>query len=220
MSQPVSRLLAPVLVLLLGACLPALAATPVPDADGLVRQSARGFETFSRRPGEGLSAYRKLLLPAVEVSFKAGWDDQHRNVKPEEARALQADFARLATEAFRRVLTRGGRFEVVEAAGPGVLELRVKLLDFDLYAPEVNDASVRRSYVFTAGEGTLVVELRDAQAGTLWARARDHREMRRYEQLQIANSITNSSEARDLLEDWARSLRRQLDTVTQDHKGS
>ncbi|MEN9704941.1 MAG: hypothetical protein RLZZ393_820, partial [Pseudomonadota bacterium] len=113
-----------------------------------------------------LAAYRKLRLATVEVRFKEGWAEQHRNVKPEEVAKLREELSRLAREAFARVMIRGGRFEIVDAGGPGVLELHAVLQDFDLYAPEVNDAAVRRNYVFTAGEATLVAELRDAQAGS------------------------------------------------------
>jgi hypothetical protein len=160
---------------------------------------------------DDLSAYRKLSLPVVELEFKKSWADEHRNLKPEEVRKLQDELTQIARAAFARVLSRGGRFEIVEAGGPGVLELHAVLRDFDLYAPEVSDSLLRRNYVFTAGEATLVAELRDAQAGTVLASLRDHREMRRYNDLQIATSITNAAETRDLVEDWARQLRRQID---------
>ena len=38
-------------------------------------------------------------------------------------------------------------------------------------------------------------------ARRLLASLRDHREMRRYSELQVATSITNASETRDLVED-------------------
>jgi hypothetical protein len=216
MRLPLFRRLVPILL----ASVPLLAGAAQPDADGLLRQSAKGLATYAQRPGEALAGYHLLHLAPVVVRFKKTWADEHRNVKPEEAGKLQADLTQLAQDAFRHVMSQGGRFEIVEAAAPGVLELRIVLDDFDLYAPEVSDSSTRRDYVFTAGEATLVAELRDAQAGTILARARDHREMRRYYQLQIANSITNSAEARDLVEDWARALRRQIDSAKPGKKGS
>jgi hypothetical protein len=64
------------------------------------------------------------------------------------------------------------------------------------------------------------MELRDSLTGKLLARLADQREMRRYPDLQLANSVTNSAETRDLVGAWARLLRRQLDTAKSDSKGS
>jgi Protein of unknown function (DUF3313) len=190
------------------------------EPEGLVRQASRALDEYYLRPGARLSGYQKILLAPVEVSFAPYWAGEHREIDPGESLRIRQALARLAQAEFRQMLQRKNGYPVVEAAGAGVLELRASLVNLDLHAPEARDSAIRRNYVLSAGEATLVAELRDSQTGTLLARIVDRREMRRYAQLQLADTISNSAEVRDLVSNWARLLRRQLDSAKSDDKGS
>ena len=192
---------------------------PPADAEGLVRQASRSLDEVYLRPGASFRPYRRVLLAPVEVSFAKYWARDHRDIDAAESLKIRQDLARLAREEFRRVLQRGQGYQLAEAAGPDVLEVRAQLVNLDIAAPEVRDAAVRHNYVLSAGEATLVAELRDSQTGTLLARVVDQREMRRYPDLQLATSVTNSAEAADLVATWSRLLRRQLDSAKSDSKG-
>jgi hypothetical protein len=155
----------------------------------------------------------------VDVSFSRYWARDHRDIDAAESLKIRQDLATLAREEFRRVLQRGEGYALAEGPGPDVLEVRASLVNLDITAPEVRDAAIRRNFVLSAGEATLVAELRDSQTGTVLARVVDRREMRRYTDLQLATSITNSADAADLVATWSRLLRRQLDSAKSDSKG-
>jgi hypothetical protein len=93
-----------------------------------------------------------------------------------------------------------------------VLDVRASIVDLDIAAPDTGDP-LRRAYVLSAGKGRLVAELRDSQTGALLARVIDSREAREYPDFQIANRVTNSAEARQIISFWARLLTRYLDAA-------
>ena len=107
-----------------------------------------------------------------------------------------------------------------DAPAADVLELRIEIVDFNINAPEIRDAAIRRDYVYSAGDATLILEVRDSIRGTLLARAVDSREMHHYYNLRLATPVTNEGEERDLVVSWARILRRQLLTARANSKGS
>lgn len=192
---------------------------PPPDAEGLVRQKSHRVDEFYLRPGADLGAYHKLLLAPVDIGFAKYWARDHRDVEPEESLRMRQDLARLSRRVFTGELQGHGGYPVVEAAGPDVLEVRAAIVNLDIYAPEQKDAAIRHNYILSAGEATLVAELRDSQTGTLLARVIDRREMHRYSEFELATSVTNSAEALDLVSRWSRLLRRRLDSARADSKG-
>jgi hypothetical protein len=224
-SRPGRLLAAPAALAALLLAMPAAALQaegvppPPADAEGLVRQASHTLDEYYLRPGATFGVYRRVLLAPVDVSFSKYWARDHRDIDAAESLKIRQDLAQLARKEFRRVLQRGGGYQPADAAGPDVLEVRASLVNLDITAPEVRDAAIRRNFVLSAGEATLVAELRDSQTGTLLARVVDKREMRRYPDLQLATSITNSAEAADLVATWSRLLRRQLDSAKSDSKG-
>lgn len=190
-----------------------------PDAEGLQRTPSSKVDEFYLRPGAGFTAYRRVRLAPVEVSFARLWARAHREVDADATARLRADFARVAQQEFSRQLARSGGFALADAPAADVLDVRASIVNLDIYAPDVNDANIRRNYVLKAGEATLVAELRDSQTGTLLARIIDRREMREYPEFQLASDVMNSGEARDLVGLWSRLLRRYLDAARTDGKG-
>lgn len=200
---------------------------PVPpaDAEGLERTTSKKVDEFYLRPGASFTAYRRVLLNPVDVSFARLWARSHRDVDARETAKLRTELGKLASAEFSRQLERGnGGYPVVTVAGPDVLEVRASIVNLDIRAPDIQDSTVRHSYVLSAGEGTLIAELRDSQTGTLLARVVDRREMREYPEFMLANSVSNSADARELVGLWSKTLRRYLDTARAegraDDKGS
>lgn len=189
---------------------------PPPDAGGLERTRNSQVDEFYLRPGASFTAYRRVLLAPVDVRFPKSWERAHRDVKPGEAEELRQELSQVAADEFSREFARKDGYPAADSPGPDVLEIRVSIVALDLYAPEVRAAGIRRDYVLRAGEATLVAELRDSQAHTLLARVIDRREMREYQEFQLANSVYNSAEVRDLVGLWARVLRRSLDAARTD----
>ncbi|MFM1886813.1 MAG: hypothetical protein RL026_1970 [Pseudomonadota bacterium] len=184
---------------------------PPADAAELVRQRSWAFDELHLRPGASLATYRQLRLAPVEVDFARLWARQHPDIKDADAGRLREDLRKLADATFREQFPRGeGGLPVVDGVGPQVLDLRVAIVDLDVFAPEVRDAAQRWAYVLSAAEATLVAELRDSQTGTLLARIVDRRETLRHPDLRLANDITNAADLRQLMGNWVRLLRRQI----------
>lgn len=207
-----------------GVMAPALALSPNPaelppppaDAEGLQRQPSSRVDEFYLRPGASFTAYKRVRLAPVDVSFSRLWARQHREVDARESARIRKELAKAAREEFTRQLQRRDGYPVTSEAAPDVLDVHAAIVNLDIYAPDVQDSQVRRNYVLKAGEATLVAELRDSQTGTLLARIVDRREMREYPEFMLATSVTNSADARELVGLWSRMLRRHLDAAKAD----
>jgi hypothetical protein len=202
--------------MLAGVCAAAVEPT-APAADGLVRQTARNVDELYVRPGADFSRYNRVALAPVEVAFAPHWEKQHSEIDAADSLRIRSDMAALARDEFTRQLQgraggKGPGYPVVTGGGPDVLDVRASIVDLDITAPDTGDP-LRHVYVFSAGKGRLIAELRDSQTGTLLARVVDSREARDYPDFQVANRVTNSAEARQIVGLWSRLLRRYLDTA-------
>lgn len=207
--RPMSAALA---LVLLASC----ATQSVPESwDGLERVERRGLDQVFVRPGTDLSQYDKVMLDPVEVSFDRSWDPRGSRIGLETAdpQAIRKGLASLAREVFREELEAAGGYELVEEPGPDVLRVRAQIVDLYINAPDIPRASATRTYVVNAGRMTLVAELYDSQTNALIARVVDRERGREYgiNELQIANAVTNTAEARRVLREWADILRNALD---------
>ena len=68
-----------------------------------------------------------------------------------------------------------------------------------------------RSYTESAGRMTLKLEIRDSVTGDLIATVSDRQEAPRRGYMQWTTSVTNTAEARRMLQRWAKDLRERLD---------
>jgi hypothetical protein len=186
-------------------------------ADGLVRQKPRNVEEFYLLPGADFSRYSRVMLAPVEVAFAANWEKKHAEVSADDAMRIRSDIALLVRDEFTRQLEsraggKGAGYPVVGGPAADVLDVRAQIVDLDITAPDTNTPQ-KHVYVLSAGKGRLIAELRDSQTGQLLARVVDSREARDYPDFQIANRVTNSAEARQIVGLWSRLLRRYLDTA-------
>ncbi len=95
-----------------------------------------------------------------------------------------------------------------------MLRVSAALVDVYANAPDTMEPGRSRTYVMNAGHATLIAELRDSETGAILARVADAREARgNAGMLQVSSSVTNSADARMLISDWARLLRKRLDAV-------
>jgi hypothetical protein len=172
------------------------------------------------QPGATFTQYKRLAILDCDVEFSQDWvqdynrdqRDLSRRIKPSDLErakaALQKDFKKVFTQA----LQQGGRYQVTDSRGPDVLELRPGLVDIRVNAPDLMSAGRSASYVESAGEMTLYLELWDSGSNTLLARVTDVRvDPRRYGQR--ASSVTNQAAANRLMRSWADELRTSLDLV-------
>jgi hypothetical protein len=189
------------------------------EAEGLTRVSVNGLQKVFARPNADLSAYEKVLLDPIEVSFRRGWSAEPGGwpISPEEKQQIREGLARILREAFTQELTRSSRYRVVESPGEDVLRIKAEIRDLAINAPDLSRPGIVRTYTLSAGELTLVAELRDAPTGDLIARVIDHRRDPDSPWLELTTRVDNIVAARRAAASWAAILREQLDAA---HRGA
>jgi len=194
---------------------PALAAGSAATDEGLEKVDVKHVDVVYRRPGVNWGGYTRVLLGPVTVSFSRSWDPRDYGASGLEAadvERMRRELATLVHETFAKVLGEGG-YEVVQAAGEGVLLVEPDIVDLYVNAPDPMEPGRSRTYVLNAGEMTLALGLRDSVTGTLLARARDRKRGTEYPWLTIADRVLNRAEAERALAGWAKQLRQNLDAA-------
>jgi len=191
-------------VLLAGCATP-----PAPTWEGLEYRATPGVDEAYVRPGTDLKAYRSVYVEPVRIVFDKDWDpnrtrrDLAQVISPEDIEKLKAEMSADFREVFASELASGG-YQVVEQAGPGALRLAPSLND--VYINALDPALPGHSNYLTrdAGEMTMVLEARDASTGQLLVRVADKRKGVETNFMQITNSVSNKTEFRRQVRDWAR----------------
>ena len=99
----------------------------------------------------------------------------------------------------------------MDEAGPDVLLLRPALLNVDVSAPDIRSSGRSRTYIRSAGEMTLYLELYDSATSDLFARVFDRRSGRSSGPIEWETGVTNRAQAEKILRKWAGVLRQRLD---------
>jgi len=191
---------------------PAAAPAGAANGEGLVEVRVSGLQQYLVQPDADLARYRAIMLDPVEVSFDRRWEPRPagRELTVEEKTKLRADVARVVQKEFISELS-GGGYRIVTEPGDDVLRVRAEIRNLYLNAPDVQRSSRTQTFTRSAGELTLVAELRDSASGALIARALDRYEDPEDFWFQPTTSIDNNQAVGDAAESWARGLRSQLD---------
>ncbi|MCZ6870031.1 MAG: DUF3313 family protein, partial [Gammaproteobacteria bacterium] len=188
-----------------------------PTFDGLYPVS-RGnrMQRVWVKPDLDLEPYTKILPHGEGVSFRDVPErprSSSANEFPVDA-AMQERLPEMARDIFREELERSERYEITDEPGPGVLMIRGTLIDVVSFVPP-DTVGRRRVLLRSIGEATLVLELRDSETNEVLARAADRRGGDRGGTgVEIRQRADARSEVRRVLRDWARQLRRRLDSFT------
>lgn len=168
-------------------------------------------------PDVDWNSYSKIRLDPATVAFRKNWQrDQNRSqpfkVRAEDMERIKSELSELFGEVFTAELTSGGAYVMAAESADDVLRITPHIVDLDVYAPDTRHSpGIQRSYTETAGRMTLKLEMYDSVTGDLIAHASDRREAPRRGYMQWTNSVTNRTEAKLMLERWARDLREFLD---------
>ena len=188
--------------------LASLASGQTPDSpDGLVKVTPRRMELAWLRPGADFRPYTKVIVGPTQVAFRPNWmkdynlNDQLGNrVTQEQAdeilAAAQTNFDDIFREAFRKA-----GYEVVAAPGPDVLRVNSAILDLDVTAP-LGQNTPGLTWIITAGQAALIVEVRDSATHALLGRVADRRETQDLGR-QLASAATSRYDFRLLFNLWA-----------------
>src|SRR5688572_3053629 len=212
---PPARLLPFICLLLVSSV--AIAEKPPEEWDGLQRVKLKGMDSAYVRPGADFSIYSKIIIDPIEVAFSKNWDKRggtdDRKVSAEQLEDIKQRMGKLAEETFTKVFSENNGPQVVTAPRPDVLRFSSAIVD--LWPRAVDTQEPGRNYTFTtsAGSAVLYAELRDSETGQLIGRIVDGREARNSGTMRWTNSVENTAEARGMVSDLARILRKRYDAI-------
>jgi hypothetical protein len=124
---------------------------------------------------------------------------------------IKTELSELFNEVFVEELTSNGDYQMTDESGENVLRISPQIVDLDIYAPDIPQPGMQRSYTRQAGWMTLKLELYDSVTGDLLATASDRKQAPDRGYMQWTNSVSNRHDARLMLQSWARDLRKRLD---------
>jgi len=187
--------------------LASIAAGQAPESpDGLVKVTPRRMELAWLRPGADFRQYTKVIIDRTQVAFKPNWMlDYNLNapmnkVSPADAKqimaAAQTNFDEIFSDAFRKA-----GYDVVTDPGPDVLRVNSGIFDLDVNAP-LGQVGFATTWIITAGQAALIVEVRDSTTNALLGRVADRRETQDVGS-RMASTATNLSDFRQLFGVWA-----------------
>ncbi|MBS1200454.1 MAG: hypothetical protein H6R27_1132 [Proteobacteria bacterium] len=187
------------------------------DWSGLEPVHMKGVDIAHVRRGVDFGAYDKVLLEPIEVEFAPDWEllrpASRFPVSERDLEGLRKDVAEPLRDSLVRYIGRGGNYPLVEDPGPGVVRLRLRIVDVRLNAPNLEASSRSEEWARSAGEMTLVAELIDAETGVLLGRVIDRwidpdGPLERYTWVENDLAIGRAAE------DWAEAIRRHLEVAS------
>jgi hypothetical protein len=222
-KKSVTWLLAGVVACASCALAPAHAQTPRNKSDaagawsesGLEKVQVKGLDLVYAKPGSSLSGYAKVLLRPIDVAFRRNWEKQSAPgsripIKAADSQRIKDRLSALVRDEVSRELVAGG-YQIVDAPGDDVLDVKMSIVDLNVAAPDLQTAGRVTSFAVSAGEMTLVAELRDSATGDIIMRVFDRTLAHESYRAQRITSVDNAAEARSAAIGWAKALRNELD---------
>jgi hypothetical protein len=188
--------------------LASLASGQTPESpDGLVKVTPRRMELAWLRPGADFRPYTKVIIDQTQVAFLPNWlkdynlnADLGSRISQAQANQIMAAAQTNFDEIFRDAFRKAG-YDVVTTPGPDVLRVNSAILDLDVNAP-AGQAGFQTTWIITAGQAALIVEVRDSATNALLGRVADRRETQNLGR-RIASNATNLYDFRLLFSHWA-----------------
>ena len=197
------------------------ASTSYPEVsdDGLVRAERTPNGAIYEATDLDVHDYGQVVVDACTVSFRDDWQrDQNRNREPsrrvttDDMQRIARELGELCRETFAAELaevTPGGG----DASGnSGILTVRPAIVDLDIAAPDLQTPGMERTYVTSAGQMTLDLELVDTSSRRVVGRVIDRRQAMHTPSPRRATVVSNRNEAKLILGQWAAMVREYLET--------
>lgn len=189
--------------------------------DGLIEVKAKRMDAAYLLPGADFRSYTKVMIDPSVVAFnknflrdqnKAGPGQLSKRISSDDAKKIIDGAQTNFDSAFAETLTKNG-YTVVTEAGPDVLRLQPGVANLYINAPAINGPQMSRTYVMEAGEGTLVLDVRDSLTNALLGRVLDTRTTRKTGGLEYSSQSSNIMEYRSLVKVWATACSNGLDEL-------
>jgi hypothetical protein len=217
------RRLAPLVLFCLTVALVPVAAVqagePLPKTskDGLELRKQTKQRVVYVKPGATVTQFKSVAILDPYIEFAKNWVRDYNSstrgasqkITDKDLEKAKGDLSTQFKTIFSEELTKAG-YEVKDGAGSGVLVLRPALINIEVNAPDLMSPGRSTTYVQSAGQMTLYLELWDGATNTILARVADAQSDNTV-YTQNANSVTNKSAADRIMRDWARELCKKLD---------
>ena len=185
---------------------------PVRTPDGLEKVQSPNVDSLYVAPGMTLAPYRRVMLESVDVAFKADWQQRNPQVPAEDVAMIRHGAVSIFRTEFARELEKGG-YTLATQPAPDVLRVSASIVDLDFAAANAAAGADKPAYLVTPANMSLLAELRDSQSGAMLARVADQNRGRGAGNLQVANQMAYTDEARASIAMWAGLLREALDAA-------
>jgi len=185
--------------------------------DGLQKVDIKGLDLVYVRENATIGGYHKVMLSPISISFRRNWEKtavpgSNLRIDPKDSQKIKDRLAGLFREQVTKELTDGG-YVFADSAGDDVLEINLKIVDLNVTAPNVPAAQRTNIYAVSAGEMTLIAELRDSTTSDPIMRIFDHAEAHESTYPRRIMNIDNIAEAKIMTGAWARALRAFIDAA-------
>jgi len=195
----------------------AFAAKPPEEWDGLKLVKLKGLDAAYARPGADFTIYTKIIIDPIQVAFAKDWDKKSpvykQKLSQKELDNIKTKLGQLAEETFKEEFSKKNGIQIVTEPGPDVLRFSSAIIDLWPRAVDTQEPGRNYTYTTSAGSATLYAELRDSETGQLIGRVVDAREARNSGTMRWTNSVENTAEARAMVQDWARILRKRYEAI-------
>ena len=194
--------------------------TPNFSFDGLVYQEIEGFDEVHVAPGFDISQYKSIMVEQGDVSFKPRWAREYNSgkaisqrIRDDDMIRIKKDLAQLMYDQFHDAVGKKSRFTLTETPGAETLLLKPGIINLDMTAPDIERNPATRTYVKSAGELTLYLEVFDSVSGNIVARIIDRKRDHEDVWFDWANRVTNAADARRAARQWTNSLANLFDKL-------
>lgn len=193
-------------------------------ADGLYRVEYWGFGAAFVKPGADLQRYDKIVLKEVEVSYKRPphrarqTDDVLERGNYELSPEAMSQIKKYFHDVFAKELGKSKVYKLTDQPGPDVLRVSGYIVDLDVTAVPFRDQEPGEiDYGRSAGELTMILDVRDSKSGEPLVRTADRSSLDYAAGMGMrqSNPVQNSAAVRELFEREAQRLREHLDKIHQ-----
>ncbi len=180
--------------------------------DGLQHVRDSGFRRGWIRPDAWAGGYDAILGQFAGIAYRRAprWAADAPPGRDHYAlpTGMDEELLKALAQTFADELGQEGGLRLAPAAGPGVLRARFLLLDLVVHAPLARIADEDRTWIDSAGEFTVVIELRDSVTDVRLARFVEREYLAREGMGPIRGTPGPVTyEARRVFQRWARNLR-------------
>jgi hypothetical protein len=194
---------------------------PQVSPDGMqLKVSSRSTVTYEKE-GVNFSEYNKVLILPSQIAFKSNWQsDFNRNrislstrLTDKDVLRIKEDVAQLFDEVFPEEFSKGNENILVDKPTTGVLIMKPTIIDLDVNPSNTKSTSNNRTFVHTAGQATLFLELYDSVSGEILARFIDTAIIGDNHYTHQANRVSNITEGERTIRGWGKALRVKYEAI-------